>query len=94
MLGLSSQSIVKGENGVRSHRKWTITGRSYLRAGMKRHSNAAGSRTSMAFHGKLFPVFCSIMINDPDSEKSQRAIEAMLQMKKIDIDELKRAYAG
>jgi predicted 3-demethylubiquinone-9 3-methyltransferase (glyoxalase superfamily) len=34
------------------------------------------------------------MINDPDSEKSQRAMAAMLQMKKIDIDELKRAYAG
>jgi hypothetical protein len=34
------------------------------------------------------------MINDPDSAKSQRAMEAMLQMKKIDIDELKRAYAG
>jgi hypothetical protein len=34
------------------------------------------------------------MINDPDSEKSQRAMEAMLQMKKIDIGELKRAYAG
>jgi predicted 3-demethylubiquinone-9 3-methyltransferase (glyoxalase superfamily) len=34
------------------------------------------------------------MINDPDSEKSQRAMKAMLQMKKIDIDELKRAYAG
>lgn len=32
------------------------------------------------------------MINDPDSEKSQRAMEAMLQMKKIDIGELKRAY--
>ncbi len=36
----------------------------------------------------------SEMMSDPDSEKSQRAKEAMLQMKKIDIDELKRAYAG
>jgi predicted 3-demethylubiquinone-9 3-methyltransferase (glyoxalase superfamily) len=34
------------------------------------------------------------MINHPDSDKSQRTMEAMLQMKKIDIDELKRAYAG
>jgi predicted 3-demethylubiquinone-9 3-methyltransferase (glyoxalase superfamily) len=34
------------------------------------------------------------MIKDPDSEHSQRAMEAMLHMKKIDIDELKRAYAG
>jgi predicted 3-demethylubiquinone-9 3-methyltransferase (glyoxalase superfamily) len=34
------------------------------------------------------------MINDSDYEKSQRVMAAMLQMKKIDIDELKRAYAG
>jgi predicted 3-demethylubiquinone-9 3-methyltransferase (glyoxalase superfamily) len=34
------------------------------------------------------------MINDPDYGKSQRAMKAMLQMKKIDIDKLKRAYAG
>ena len=34
------------------------------------------------------------MVGDPDSEKSQRAMEAMLRMKKLDIAELKRAYAG
>src|SRR4029077_13089800 len=34
------------------------------------------------------------MINDPDSNKSQRVMGAMLQMKKINIDKLKQAYAG
>lgn len=34
------------------------------------------------------------MLNDPEPGKSQRAMTAMLQMKKIDIAELKRAYAG
>ena len=34
------------------------------------------------------------MMSDPDTEKSGRAMKAMLQMKKIDIGELKRAYAG
>ena len=34
------------------------------------------------------------MITDPDAEKSQRVMGAMLQMKKIDIDGLRRAYAG
>ena len=32
------------------------------------------------------------MVNDPDHEKSHRVFSAMLQMKKIDIGELKRAY--
>jgi predicted 3-demethylubiquinone-9 3-methyltransferase (glyoxalase superfamily) len=43
---------------------------------------------------QVVPSVLIEMINDPDYEKSQRAMEAMLQMKKIDIDELKRAYAG
>ena len=34
------------------------------------------------------------MMSDPDPEKSGRVMQAMLQMKKIDIDGLKRAYAG
>ena len=34
------------------------------------------------------------MVGEPDSERSQRAMTAMLQMKKIDIGGLKRAYAG
>jgi len=43
---------------------------------------------------QVIPTVLPEMINDPDSEKSQRAMTAMLQMKKIDIDELKRAYEG
>jgi predicted 3-demethylubiquinone-9 3-methyltransferase (glyoxalase superfamily) len=43
---------------------------------------------------QVVPSVLPEMINDPDSEKSPRAMEAMLQMKKIDIDELKRAYEG
>ncbi len=34
------------------------------------------------------------LVGDPNSEKSQRAMKAMLQMKKIDINEIKRAYEG
>ncbi len=34
------------------------------------------------------------MISDPDPDKSQRAVQAMLQMKKIDIATIERAYRG
>jgi predicted 3-demethylubiquinone-9 3-methyltransferase (glyoxalase superfamily) len=34
------------------------------------------------------------LLSDPDKEKSQRAMKAMLEMKKIEIDELERAAAA
>jgi len=34
------------------------------------------------------------LMSDPDTEKSGRAMEAMLQMKKLDIAELERAFEG
>jgi predicted 3-demethylubiquinone-9 3-methyltransferase (glyoxalase superfamily) len=43
---------------------------------------------------QVIPTVLPEMINDPDSENSQRAMTAMLQMKKIDINELRRAYEG
>jgi predicted 3-demethylubiquinone-9 3-methyltransferase (glyoxalase superfamily) len=43
---------------------------------------------------QVVPTILPDLIKDPDSEKSQRAMEALLKMKKLDIDALKRAYAG
>jgi hypothetical protein len=34
------------------------------------------------------------MISDPDPEKATRVTAAMLKMTKLDIAELRRAYAG
>lgn len=34
------------------------------------------------------------MLNDPDSSKSERAFQAMLQMKKLDVDAIQRAFEG
>jgi predicted 3-demethylubiquinone-9 3-methyltransferase (glyoxalase superfamily) len=34
------------------------------------------------------------MLNDRDRKKADRAMEAMLQMKKLDIAELQRAFDG
>ena len=43
---------------------------------------------------QIVPKVLMEMITDPDSKKSERAMKAMMQMKKIDIAELKRAFAG
>ena len=34
------------------------------------------------------------LVGDPESKASQRAMEAMMKMKKIDIKELQKAYSG
>jgi predicted 3-demethylubiquinone-9 3-methyltransferase (glyoxalase superfamily) len=43
---------------------------------------------------QIVPAVLPEMIDDPNSEKSQRAMKAMLQMKKIDIETLKQTYDG
>jgi predicted 3-demethylubiquinone-9 3-methyltransferase (glyoxalase superfamily) len=43
---------------------------------------------------QVVPTVLPEMMSNPDKEKSGRAMEAMLQMKKLDIAELKRAYEG
>jgi predicted 3-demethylubiquinone-9 3-methyltransferase (glyoxalase superfamily) len=43
---------------------------------------------------QIVPRLLVELIGDPASAKSQRAMKALLQMKKIDIDKIKRAYDG
>jgi len=43
---------------------------------------------------QVVPTVLVDMLLDRDAQKSQRAMKAMLRMKKIDIEELRRAYAG
>ena len=43
---------------------------------------------------QVVPTVLVEMIADPDREKSDRAMEAMLKMKKIDIETLERAFEG
>ena len=43
---------------------------------------------------QITPVRMIEMLNDPDPEKSQRAFSAMLQMTKLDIAQLEKAYSG
>ncbi len=43
---------------------------------------------------QVVPTVLLDMLTDSDREKADRAMEAMLQMKKLDIAELERAYEG
>ena len=43
---------------------------------------------------QVVPMVLFKMLADPGPEKSQRVMQAMLQMRKLDIGELERAYAG
>jgi predicted 3-demethylubiquinone-9 3-methyltransferase (glyoxalase superfamily) len=43
---------------------------------------------------QIVPEGLNDFISGPDFEKSERAMKALLQMKKIDIDEIKQAYDG
>lgn len=43
---------------------------------------------------QVIPEQLSRMITDPDYERAQRVTRSMLQMKKLDIDELTRVYDG
>jgi predicted 3-demethylubiquinone-9 3-methyltransferase (glyoxalase superfamily) len=42
---------------------------------------------------QIFPVVLGEILSDPDPEKAQRAAQAMLQMKKLDITALQAAHA-
>jgi predicted 3-demethylubiquinone-9 3-methyltransferase (glyoxalase superfamily) len=43
---------------------------------------------------QIVPAALSEMMQDKDSEKTERVMKALLQMKKIDIETLKHAYAA
>ena len=43
---------------------------------------------------QVVPTVLAEMMSDPNKEKSGRAMEALLQMKRLDIAELKRAFEG
>ena len=43
---------------------------------------------------QIVPTRLPELLGDPDPEKAQRVMQAMLQMKKIEIDELERAAAA
>jgi predicted 3-demethylubiquinone-9 3-methyltransferase (glyoxalase superfamily) len=43
---------------------------------------------------QIVPRELNVLVNDPDPDRARRAMEAMLQMGKIEVDELRRAADG
>jgi predicted 3-demethylubiquinone-9 3-methyltransferase (glyoxalase superfamily) len=43
---------------------------------------------------QIVPSFLGKMMKDKDAEKSEKVTKALIQMKKIDIQGLQKAYAG
>ncbi len=43
---------------------------------------------------QIIPKVLTELLSDPDPEKAERVMKAMLQMSKIDIEGLKKAYAS
>jgi predicted 3-demethylubiquinone-9 3-methyltransferase (glyoxalase superfamily) len=51
-------------------------------------------RDKYGFSWNIVPKGLAELFGDPDREKADRAMRAMLNMKKLDIDELRRAFDG
>jgi predicted 3-demethylubiquinone-9 3-methyltransferase (glyoxalase superfamily) len=43
---------------------------------------------------QVVPAVLTEMLNDPDSERSERVMQAVLRMQKLEIEPLRRAFAG
>lgn len=43
---------------------------------------------------QIVPTVMGEYLSDPDKEKSQRVMQAMMQMNKLDVEKLKQAYEG
>jgi predicted 3-demethylubiquinone-9 3-methyltransferase (glyoxalase superfamily) len=57
-------------------------------------SQCAWLKDKYGLSWQIVPRILIQMLQDKDAQKAQRVMEAMLQMKKIDIATLKRAYEG
>ena len=76
----------------KTRRKSTITGRSCREGGDAKAQQCGWLKDKYGVSWQIVPTALTDMLSDPKSEKSQRAMTAMLQMKKLDIAKLEQAY--
>ena len=64
------------------------------RGGNKKAQACGWLKDKFGVSWQVVPTLLPKLVADPDSEKSQRAFAAMMEMKKLDIAKLKKAYTG
>ena len=58
------------------------------------HQQCGWLKDKFGLSWQIIPSVLFEMLQDPDREKADRVMQAMLQMKKIDIAQLRKAYDG
>ncbi|HTJ61612.1 MAG TPA: VOC family protein [Candidatus Saccharimonadales bacterium] len=65
-----------------------------LSAGAGEESRCGWVKDRFGLWWQIIPEALPRLMRDPDPVKAKRVVDAMLKMKKIDVAELERAYAG
>jgi predicted 3-demethylubiquinone-9 3-methyltransferase (glyoxalase superfamily) len=65
-----------------------------LSAGAGEESRCGWVKDRFGLWWQIIPEALPRLMRDPDPVKARRVVDAMLKMKKIDVAELERAYAG
>ena len=78
---------------ARTRRRSTTTGRSSAQGGDPKAQQCGWLKDKFGLSWQVVPAVCRD-VQGPRAPESARAMEAMLEMKKIDIAELERAAAG
>jgi predicted 3-demethylubiquinone-9 3-methyltransferase (glyoxalase superfamily) len=62
--------------------------------GSEKDQQCGWLKDKYGFSWQVIPTALPTLLNDPDKEKAGRVMHAMLQMKKIEIEELEKAAEG
>ncbi|PYJ07858.1 MAG: hypothetical protein DME25_02875 [Verrucomicrobia bacterium] len=66
----------------------------FSKGGDKKAQQCGWLKDKFGVSWQIVPEVLGQLVGDPDSQKSQRAMKALLQMKKLDIAKIKQAYDG
>jgi predicted 3-demethylubiquinone-9 3-methyltransferase (glyoxalase superfamily) len=81
-------------SNARRRRRWIITGSGFRRAAIPQAQQCGWLKDKFGLAWQVVPKVLPRLLTDPNTAKSQRAFQAMMQMKKLDIKRLQRAFDG